>query len=82
MMKTLWVIANCGKRRAPEVLRRLGEKAAQAGIEYLSRKVNGRGGIIVIDRHGLCASRYTTKKMVHGWIEKGDETFSTFSAKK
>jgi beta-aspartyl-peptidase (threonine type) len=57
-------------------------QAAQAGIDYLLRKVRGRGGIIVIDRQGLCASRYTTKKMIHGWIEKGGETFCTFSGNK
>ena len=52
--------------------------ATQAGIEYLSRKVKGRGGVIVIDSHGNCASGLTTKKMIHGWIEKGGETVVTF----
>lgn len=50
------------------------QQAAQAGIDYLIRKVNGRGGVIVIDKHGNCASRWTTKRMVHGWIEKGGRT--------
>lgn len=53
-------------------------RAAQAGIEYLVRKVSGRGGIIVIDRGGNCASRFTTKRMIHGWIEQGGDTFCTF----
>ena len=44
--------------------------ATQAGIDYLVRKVRGRGGVIVIDRHGNCASGFTTRKMIHGWIEK------------
>jgi len=48
-------------------------QATQAGIEYLSRKVKGRGGVIVIDRDGHCASGFTTKKMIHGWIEHGGE---------
>ena len=52
--------------------------ATKAGIEYLVRKVNGRGGVIVIDRYGNCASQFTTKKMIHGWIEKGGETVCTF----
>lgn len=52
--------------------------AAQAGIDYLVRKVNGRGGVIVIDKAGNCASRFTTKKMIHGWIEKGGEPVCTF----
>ena len=45
-------------------------EATQAGIDYLVRKVRGRGGVIVIDRHGNCASGFTTRKMIHGWIEK------------
>ncbi len=53
-------------------------KATAAGIEYLRRKVNGRGGVIVIDRNGNCASGFTTKKMIHGWIEKGGETMVRF----
>lgn len=53
-------------------------RAAEAGIEYLVRKVNGRGGIIVIDKDGNCASRFTTKRMIHGWIEKGGKSVCTF----
>ena len=47
------------------------EQATLAGIDYLKRKVNGRGGVIVIDKDGNCASGFTTKKMIHGWIEHG-----------
>lgn len=47
------------------------KEATQAGIDYLVRKVRGRGGVIVIDRYGNCASGFTTRKMIHGWIEKG-----------
>ncbi len=47
------------------------EQATKAGIEYLKNKVNGRGGVIVIDNEGNCASGFTTKKMIHGWIEHG-----------
>lgn len=53
-------------------------QATQAGIEYLTRKVKGRGGVIVIDKEGLCASGFTTKKMIHGWIEHGGETVTRF----
>ena len=49
------------------------QRATRAGIEYLTRKVQGRGGIIVIDSNGNCSSGFTTKKMIHGWIEKGGE---------
>ena len=45
----------------------------EVGIEYLSRKVKGREGIIVIDKDGKCSSGFTTKKMIHGWIENGGE---------
>jgi beta-aspartyl-peptidase (threonine type) len=53
-------------------------QATDAGIEYLTRKVKGRGGVIVIDRDGNCASGFTTKKMIHGWIERGGETNCRF----
>ena len=52
--------------------------AVDEGIAYLNRKVSGRGGIIVIDRLGNCASGFTTKKMIHGWIEHGGETVCRF----
>jgi beta-aspartyl-peptidase (threonine type) len=53
-------------------------EATAAGIDYLTRKVGGRGGVIVIDRDGSCASGFTTKKMIHGWIEHGGETMVRF----
>jgi beta-aspartyl-peptidase (threonine type) len=54
------------------------ESATRAGIEYLTRKVRGRGGVIVIDRDGNCSSGMTTKKMIHGWIEHGGDTMVRF----
>jgi beta-aspartyl-peptidase (threonine type) len=54
------------------------ESATSAGMEYLLRKVKGRGGVIVIDNHGRCASGFTTKKMIHGWIERGGEAVVRF----
>jgi len=53
-------------------------EATAAGIEYLTRKVGGRGGCIVLDREGRCASGFTTPKMIHGWIEHGGETVVRF----
>jgi beta-aspartyl-peptidase (threonine type) len=53
-------------------------QATEAGIEYLSRKVRGRGGVIVIDKDGNCSSGFTTKKMIHGWIEHGGEAICRF----
>jgi len=52
--------------------------ATAAGINYLVRKVNGRGGAIVIDSHGNCASGFTTRKMIHGWIEQGGVAICRF----
>ena len=49
-----------------------------AGIEYLTRKVKGRGGVIVIDGTGRCSRGFTTKKMIHGWIEHGGEVNVSF----
>ncbi len=54
------------------------EAATKAGIEYLRRKVKGRGGVIVIGNDGKCASGFTTKKMIHGWIERGGESIARF----
>ena len=54
------------------------EQATQAGIDYLSRKVKGRGGVIVIDKNGNCSSGFTTKKMIHGWIENGGDVVVRF----
>jgi len=52
--------------------------ATEYGIEYLIRRVKGRGGVIVIDKEGKCASGFTTKKMIHGWIENGGEAVVRF----
>jgi len=52
--------------------------AAAEGIAYLKRKVAGRGGVIVIDSAGNCAAEFTTKRMLHGWIEHGGETICRF----
>jgi beta-aspartyl-peptidase (threonine type) len=48
------------------------------GIAYLQRKVRGRGGVIVIDKEGTCASGLTTERMIHGWIEHGGEALCRF----
>jgi len=52
--------------------------ATRAGTECLTRKVQGRGGVIVIDGDGNCASGFTTKKMIHGWIEHGGKAVARF----
>jgi len=52
--------------------------AVEFGIDYLRRKLNGRGGVIVIDRAGNCASGFTTSKMIHGWIEHSGDSHCRF----
>jgi L-asparaginase / beta-aspartyl-peptidase len=47
------------------------EAAAQVGIEYLVRKVQGDGGVIVIDTAGNCAAAQSTSGLIRGWIERG-----------
>ena len=50
------------------------EAAATAGIEYLVAKVNGIGGVIVIDKSGCCAAAQSTSGLIRGWIELGGAT--------
>ncbi len=52
--------------------------ATAAAIDLLRRRVHGQGGVIVIDRHGRCASGMTTAKMIHGWIELGGDAVVRF----
>lgn len=52
--------------------------AVRKAIHYLVDRINGRGGVIVIDRNGYCASGFSTRTMIHGWIEHGGETRCTF----
>jgi beta-aspartyl-peptidase (threonine type) len=57
------------------LLRRLNaHQAVQGTMDYLRRKVDGRGGMILIDNKGFCASGFTTEKMIRGWIEHGGKT--------
>lgn len=53
-------------------LRGLGaEEATRGAIDYLTQRLQGRGGVIVIDRDGRCAHGFTTPNMIRGWIELG-----------
>ncbi len=51
------------------------QDAAIAGIEYLVSKVNGLGGVIVIDRQGRCAAEHSTSGMIYGWIERSGKSY-------
>lgn len=61
-----------------EIKQLAAEPAVQEGIEYLKRKVTGRGGVITIDKTGHCATGFTTKRMIHGFIEMGGATQCRF----
>ena len=52
--------------------------AVRQGIDYLVNRVNGRGGVIIIDRNGHCASGFSTKTMIHGYIEHSGEIKCSF----
>ena len=54
-------------------------EAATAGIGYLVERVNGLGGVIVIDRHGRCAIGHSTSGMIYGCIEHGGESICRLS---
>ena len=54
-------------------------EAAAAGIDYLVEKVNGLGGVIVIDRDGRCAVGHSTSGMIYGFIEQGQESVCRLS---
>lgn len=49
-------------------------EAAAAGIDYLVARVNGLGGVIVIDRHGRCAFGHSTSGLICGYIERGGKS--------
>lgn len=42
--------------------------AAAQAVVYLTERVGGRGGVIVIDAHGNMGSAYTTRRMLHGSV--------------
>lgn len=45
--------------------------AAEAAIRYLTRKVQGIGGLILIDREGRCARAFSTPDMLTATAENG-----------
>ena len=53
------------------------ETAAKAGVEYLVNRVQGEGGVIVIDGAGRCATAQSTTGLICGWIEQGGEAHCT-----
>jgi isoaspartyl peptidase/L-asparaginase-like protein (Ntn-hydrolase superfamily) len=47
------------------------------GTETLANR-DFDAGVIAIDKAGNCASGYTTRRMIHGWIEHGSEAVCRF----
>jgi beta-aspartyl-peptidase (threonine type) len=44
------------------------ETAARTSIGGLGERVGGRGGLILLDRHGRPGAAYNTGRMPHGWV--------------
>jgi len=55
-------------------------EAAKKGIEYLARKVEGLGGVIVIDTDGNCGSAFSTPTMILGSVREGSGVKISFNA--
>lgn len=48
------------------------QQSAEKGIAYLVERVQGLGGVIVIDRHGRCGTANSTPHLLAGYIEHGN----------
>jgi beta-aspartyl-peptidase (threonine type) len=48
------------------------EEAAKAAIQYLVDKVHGLGGLIIVDRDGVCARANSTPGMRTAMVENGE----------
>ena len=46
------------------------QKAAEEGVERLERKINGRGGVIVLDKKGNVGISYNTPKMARAYMKE------------
>jgi len=47
------------------------QEAAQKGIDYLVEQVDGKAGVIVIDKNGKCGVSFSTPDMVYGGVCNG-----------
>lgn len=54
------------------------QMAAEEGIRYLSERVNGLGGVIVIDRQGRCGAAHSTPHMIYGSVREDQDVFFSF----
>jgi len=44
------------------------DTAARTAIDRLAEQVRGRGGVILLDRHGRPGAAFSTGRMAHGWV--------------
>lgn len=54
---------------------RSAQEAARSSIEHLARRVDGRGGVIVLDKTGETSWAFNTPKMAVGRIDKNGKKF-------
>ena len=47
------------------------QKAAERSVKMLEKKINGRGGVIVLDRKGNVGIFYNTPKMARAYMKEG-----------
>ncbi len=47
------------------------QKAAEESVKRLARKINGRGGVIVLDKKGNVGISYNTPKMARAYMTEG-----------
>jgi len=47
------------------------QKAAEQSVKMLEKKINGRGGVIVLDRKGNVGIFYNTPKMARAYMKEG-----------
>lgn len=47
------------------------QKAAEQSVKMLEKKINGRGGVIVLDRKGNVGIFYNTPKMARSYMKEG-----------
>lgn len=52
--------------------------AAMRGLDHFARRVDGRGGVIVVDWQGRVAAGHTTPRLIHGWIEREGPAEASF----
>ncbi|MBU0491911.1 MAG: isoaspartyl peptidase/L-asparaginase [Chloroflexi bacterium] len=50
------------------------QTAAEAAVQYLETRVQGRGGLILLDAHGRVGCAFSTPRMARGW-QNAQETY-------